>query len=56
MSEFKLKIIHPKINYDYQQKQEFIDKQIEQAKTQFRNLGLDFEIIEKSKLLCYNIF
>ena len=43
-----LKIIHPKINYDYQQKQEFIDNQIEQAKTQFRNIGLDFEIIEKT--------
>ena len=34
-----LKIIRPKINYDYQQKQEFIDNQIEQAKTQFRNIG-----------------
>ena len=43
-----LKIIHPKINYDYQQKQEFIDNQIDQAKTQFRNLGLDFEIIRKT--------
>ena len=43
-----LKIIHPKINYNYQQKQEFIDNQIEQAKTQFRNIGLDFEIIEKT--------
>ena len=43
-----LKIIHPKIIYDYQQKQEFIDNQIEQAKTQFRNIGLDFEIIEKT--------
>ena len=43
-----LKIIHPKINYDYQQKQEFIDNQIEQAKTQFRNIGLDFEIIENT--------
>ena len=43
-----LKIIHPKINYDYQQKQEFIDSQIEQAKTLFRNIGLDFEIIEKT--------
>ncbi len=41
-----LKIIHPKINYDYQQKQEFIDNQIDQAKIQFRNLGLDFEVIE----------
>ena len=43
-----LKIIHPKIKYDYKQKQKFIDNQIEQAKTQFRNIGLDFEIIEKS--------
>ena len=43
-----LKIIHPKINYSYQQKQEFIDNQIEQVKTQFRNLGLDFEIIENT--------
>ena len=43
-----LKIIHPKIIYDYQQKQEFIDNQIDQARTQFRNLGLDFEIIEKT--------
>ena len=43
-----LKIIHPKIIYNYQQKQEFIDNQIEQVKTQFRNLGLDFEIIEKT--------
>ena len=43
-----LKIIHPKINYDYQQKQEFIDNQIEQVKTQFRNIGLDFEIIENT--------
>ena len=43
-----LKIIHPKINYNYQQKQEFIDNQIEQVKTQFINIGLDFEIIEKT--------
>lgn len=43
-----LKNIHPKINYDYQQKQEFIDNQIEQVKTLFRNIGLDFEIIEKT--------
>ena len=41
-----LKIIHPRINYNYQQKQEFIDNQIDQARNQFRNLGLDFEIIE----------
>ena len=41
-----LKIIHPKINYNYQQKQEFIDNQIYQAKTQFRNIDLDLENIE----------
>ena len=41
-----LKIIHPKIKYDYRQKQRFIDNQVEQTKTQFRNIGLDFEIIE----------
>ena len=41
-----LKIIHPKINYEYGSKQKFIDIQIEQAKTQFRNIGLDLEIIE----------
>ena len=41
-----LKIIHPKINYEYGSKQKFIDIQLEQAKTQFRNIGLDLEIIE----------
>ena len=48
--EFNLpfKIIHPKINYDKHQKQEFIDNQIEQVRTQFRNIGLDFEIIENT--------
>ena len=40
-----LKIIHPKINYDYQQKQEFIDNKIEQAKTLFRNIGLDWKFL-----------
>ena len=43
-----LKIIHPKIKYDYRQKQRFIDNQIEHAKTQFSNIGLDFEIIENT--------
>ena len=41
-----LKIIHPKINYEYEPKQMFIDKQIEQVRTQFRNIGLDFELID----------
>ena len=43
-----LKIIYPKVNYEYQPKQVFIDNQIIQAKKQFRQIGLDFEIIEKS--------
>ena len=43
-----LKIIHPKINYEYNLKQKFIDSQIAQAGMQFKNIGLDFEIIEKS--------
>lgn len=45
-----LKIIHPKIIYDYQQKQKFIDNQIEQARSQFKNIGLDFEVIEKTSV------
>lgn len=43
-----LKIIHPKTNYEYKTKQEFIDKQIAQAERQFKNIDLDFEVIEKS--------
>lgn len=43
-----LKIIHPKINYDYKPKQEFIDRQIAQATRQFKNIVLDIEVIEKS--------
>ena len=43
-----LKVIHPKVNYKYQPKQDFIDNQIAQVKRQFNNMGLDFEIIEKS--------
>lgn len=42
-----LKIIHPKINYEYLPKQKFIDKQIEQAQKIFQKLNLDFEIIDK---------
>ena len=43
-----LKIIYPKVNYEYQPKQVFIDNQIIQVKKQFRQIGLNFEIIEKS--------
>ncbi len=43
-----LKIIHPKINYEYLPKQKFIDKQIKQAQKTFQKLNLDFEIIDKT--------
>ena len=43
-----LKIIHPKINYEYNPKQKFIDSQIAQAERQFKQIGLDFEVIEKA--------
>ena len=43
-----LKIIHPKINYEYNPKQKFIDSQIAQAERQFKQIGLDFEVIEKT--------
>ena len=43
-----LKIIHPKSNYEYNLKQKFIDSQIAQAEKQFKQIGLDFEVIEKS--------
>lgn len=45
-----LKIIHPKINYKYQPKQKFINNQITQAERLFKQIGLDFEIIEKSSV------
>ena len=43
-----LKIIHPKIGYEHQPKQNFINNQITQAENQFKQTDLDFEIIEKS--------
>ena len=43
-----LKIFHPKINYEYNPKQKFIDNQIEQAERQFKQIGLKFEVIEKT--------
>ena len=43
-----LKIIHPKSNYEYNLKQKFIDSQIAQAEKQFKQIGLDFEVIEKT--------
>lgn len=43
-----LKIIHPKINYEYKPKQKFIYKQILQAKNIFHKLDLEFKIIDKN--------
>ncbi len=42
-----LKIIHPKINYEYKPKQNFIDSQIFQTEDLFQKIGLDFEITDK---------
>lgn len=42
-----LKIIHPKINYEYLPKQNFIDKQISQVRDGFVKLGFDFKIVEE---------
>lgn len=42
-----LKIIHPKINYEHQPKQNFIDNQIAQAQKMYHDLNLDFQIIDK---------
>ncbi len=42
-----LKIIHPKTNYDYKPKQNFIDRQIFQAGNLFKKIGLDFQIINR---------
>ena len=44
-----LRIIHPKITYGYQQKQKFINNQIAQAERQFKQIGLDFGIVEKMR-------
>ena len=43
-----LKIIHPKISYEYNLKQKFIDSQIGEAERQFKQIGLDFEVFEKT--------
>ncbi len=51
-----LKIIHPKTNYEYLPKQEFIDKQVAQAEYQFKKIGLDFKIIEKSTSEIFAVF
>ncbi len=41
-----LRIVHPKQNYEYLPKQKFIDSQIEQAKSCFKDTNLDFSIID----------
>ena len=43
-----LKIIHPKIKYEYKPKQNFINRQIFQTENIFKKNGLDFEIIDNN--------
>ena len=43
-----LKIIHPKINYEYLPKQEFIDNQIVQVQKIFQKFNLDFDVVDKT--------
>ncbi len=43
-----LKIIHPKINCEFQPKQKFIDSQIKLVQKNFQKLNLDFEIVDNS--------
>ena len=43
-----LKIIYPKVNYEYKPKQVFINNQIKQAERQFTQIGFNFEVIEKT--------
>ena len=45
-----LKIIRPKVNYEYSLKQKFIDNQIKQVQKIFQTLNLDFEIVDKAPL------
>lgn len=48
-----LKIIHQKIYYSYKPKQDFIDRQINHAKSEFVKSGLDFEIFSGENILNY---
>lgn len=43
-----LKIIHPKVSCEYTTKQNFIDKQVEQAQQIFKSLNFDFKIVDNS--------
>ena len=43
-----LKIIHPKFNYEYENKQKFINKQLQQVQKIFDNLNINFKIIDKT--------
>lgn len=47
---FPLKIVHPRTNYEYLPKQQFIDTQIQQAQKNFVELNLDFKVVEKLDL------
>lgn len=49
----QLKIIYPKIYYSHNPKQNFLDRQINQAKSQFMKLGFDFEIYKGKDITNY---
>jgi len=49
----QLKIIYPKINYEYKPKQYFINKQIQQLRRDFIKRGVDFEIINSTNIINY---
>ena len=49
----QLKIIHPKNNYIHKPKQEFIDRQLLQAQSEFSSAKIDFEIVESNNLPDY---
>ena len=51
-----LKIIHPRVNYEYLPKQNFIDSQLKQVQKIFQKLNLDFEIVDKKPSEIIKIF
>ena len=53
--ELKLPLIfvHPQIEYEYEPKKKFIEKQLLQTKNEFASAGFNLEIIQKDKLYEY---
>lgn len=48
--DLPLKIIHPSVSYDVKLKQDFINRQIKQAESGFKEFGFDFEIIPQTEI------